>query len=90
MAEIAIQSSNDTANSVALALCLAPISAGSFTFPQEILQSLPPSPVNATRVPAWVGVGSAPLLNPGTFSAGGLQGGFLIPGYAAINAVTIE
>lgn len=90
VALIGAWANNDAANSAALVMCVAPIAAGSFTIPSQILATLPPTPASAVRVPAWIGLASAPLLNPGTFSAGGLNAGFLIPSAAFINAVVVQ
>lgn len=90
VALIGIEASNDAANSAAMAVCVAPIAAGTFSVPAEILQSLPATPASAHRIPAWVMLASAPLLSPGTFSAAGLKGGFLIPSYAAIASVVVQ
>ncbi len=87
---IEVQANNDAANSSALALCLAPVTAGTFSLPGEILQSLPATPASASRIPAWVMVSSSPLLAPGSFSAPGLQSGYLLPGYAAIKSVVVQ
>jgi len=90
VAVIEVLDNNDAANSSTLALCLAPLTAGKFSLPAEILQSLPATPASAQRIPALVVVASEPLLSPATFSAGGLQGGFLTPVYAAIASVVVE
>jgi hypothetical protein len=90
VAVLEVEANNDAANSAALALCIAPIAAGTFSLPSEILQSLPATPSSAQRIPAWVLVASAPLLSPGTFSAAGLEGGYLAPAYAAIDAVVVQ
>jgi uncharacterized protein (TIGR03437 family) len=90
VALIAIRANNDAANSGALALCLAPIAAGTFSLPAEILSSLPATPANAQRIPAWVIVGSETIQSPGTFSAPGLKQGFLLPSYMAINSVLVN
>jgi hypothetical protein len=90
VALIGTWANNDAANSAAMVICVAPITAGSFTIPSQILATLPPTPASAVRVPAWIGLASAPLLNPGTFSAGGLNAGFLIPSAAFLNAVVVQ
>ena len=90
VALIGIQANNDAANSGALALCVAPVAAGTFSIPPEILASLPATPASAVRVPAWVMVASEPLLSPASFSATGLQGGFLLPSYAAAKSVVVQ
>jgi hypothetical protein len=66
------------------------LAAGTFSLPNEILQSLPATPSSVQRIPAWVTVASEPLLSPGRFSAGGLQGGYLAPTSAAIDAVVVQ
>jgi uncharacterized protein (TIGR03437 family) len=90
VALIGAWANNDPANSAALVLCVAPVTAGSFTVPSQILSTLPVTPASALRVPAWIGIASAPLLAPGTFSAGGLNAGFLVPSAAFLNAVVVQ
>jgi len=90
VALIAVEANNDAANSGGFALCLAPISAGTFSVPQVILQSLPATPASAQRIPAWVIVGSESIRSPGTFSATGLKQGYLAPSYMAINAIVVN
>jgi uncharacterized protein (TIGR03437 family) len=90
VALVAVEANNDAANSAALALCLAPIAAGTFSLPPEILSSLPATPATAQRVPAWVIVGSETILNPAIFSAGGLKQGYLLPGYLAVKSVVVH
>lgn len=90
VAVIGVEANNDAANSAALALCLAPIAAGTFSLPQEILQSLPATPASAQRIPAWVIVGYESLLSPGTFSASGLKQGYLLPSYMAVKSVIVN
>jgi len=90
VALIAIDANNDAANSGALALCLAPIAAGTFSLPPEILSSLPATPATAQRIPAWVIVGSETILSPGTFSALGLKQGYLLPSSMAVDAVVVN
>jgi uncharacterized protein (TIGR03437 family) len=90
VAVIYVVANHDPSNSSAVAVCLAPVSAGSFSLPSEILASLPATPANAQRTAAWIGVGSAPLLNPGAFTAGGLAGGFIVPLAVSVNAVVVQ
>lgn len=90
VAVIEAESFNDAANSAALAVCVAPITAGEFSVPSEILQSLPATPASAQRIPAWVMVAAEPLLKPTTFSAGGLKGGFLLPVSEAVKSVIVQ
>lgn len=90
IALVAVEANNDAANSAALALCLAPIAAGTFSLPPEILQSLPATPASAQRIPAWIIVGSESIVSPGTFSAPGLKQGYLLPSYLAVKSVVVE
>jgi uncharacterized protein (TIGR03437 family) len=90
VALIAVEANNDAANSAALALCLAPITAGTFSLPPEILASLPATPATAQRVPAWIIVGSETILKPTAFSATGLKKGYLLPSYLAVKSVIVD
>lgn len=87
---IGVLANNDAANSAALAVCVTAVTAGSFTIPAQILGTLPATPANATRTPAWVGIAAAPFQSPGAFSAGGLNLGFLVPSAAFVNAVVVQ
>ncbi len=86
---IGLLSNNDPENSAAAALCVAPVSAGKFSMPVEILQSLPATPANATRVPAWLMVTSVPLQTPAQFKATGLETGYLVPAAPTVTAVVV-
>jgi hypothetical protein len=70
-----------------LFLCAAGAADGAFTVPQYVLAALPAG-VSATSVPAAeVWVGAAAVLNPQSFSASGLDAGFIIP--SAFSARTV-
>lgn len=86
----AVASSDDAANSTGLAVCVAPAEAGSFAIPSYILASLPATPANAVRVPAWVFLASARVRNPARFSAAGLDSGFIVPAMAGAKAVIVR
>jgi len=87
---VGVLSNNDPANSSAAALCVAPVSAGKFTVPVEILQSLPATPASATRVPAWLLVTSVPLQTPTQFQATGLETGYLVPAAPAVKTILVQ
>ncbi|MEO8131840.1 MAG: hypothetical protein ABI822_32400, partial [Bryobacteraceae bacterium] len=65
-------------NASAMFLCAADGTAGSFSVPTQILQSLPASR-RAIQSRGLVYVGAAPLANPSTFTATGLDLGVVLP-----------
>jgi len=90
VAVIYVVANHDPSNSSAVAVCLASVTAGTFSLPASILASLPATPSTAQRTAAWIGVGSAPLRNPGMFTTGGLDGGFIVPLAVSVNAVVVQ
>ncbi len=87
---VGLLSNNDPANSSAAALCVAPVDAGKFTVPVEILQALPATPASATRVSAWLLVTSVPLQASTQFKATGLESGYLVPAAPSVITVVVQ
>jgi len=66
-------------NSNAMFVCTADAAAGTFSVPSQILQSLPASRTSVIQSKGIVYVGNAPLGNPSTFTATGLDLGVVMP-----------
>jgi uncharacterized protein (TIGR03437 family) len=88
IAFIAGSSEDTAANSRAIFICTAPISAGTFTVPPEILAALPRTPANSTRKTSWIYLANMRTRSPLTFSGPGIDSLFLIP--TSANARTVD
>jgi uncharacterized protein (TIGR03437 family) len=70
-------------------LCIAPASAGTFTVPSFVLETLPPSPTGGSAIPnsfLLVGTQTEPI----NFSASGLDDGYLTYRSLIGNGVTVQ
>jgi uncharacterized protein (TIGR03437 family) len=90
IAFIAGQGEDTASNSRALFICTAPIAAGTFTVPPEILAALPKTPANSLRSPSWIYLANMRVRDPIKFSAPGLDQLFIIPSAANARTVTIQ
>ena len=72
--------------------CLAPISAGTFTVPSNVLMDLPPTGA-VTSIQNTIGMialGALPLSNPTHFAASGLTNGLAVHAYLTVLAVPVQ
>jgi uncharacterized protein (TIGR03437 family) len=73
-------------------LCLAPVAAGTFTVPPNVLLDLPPTgPVtNIENTIGALAVATLPLSNPAQFNAPGLASGLVFQTYVTAMAVPVQ
>jgi uncharacterized protein (TIGR03437 family) len=67
-------------NGSSVFVCVAAPGASSFTVPNYILQGLPPTRVKLLQSKDVIYIGTLVSQNPATFSATGIDNGFVIPG----------
>jgi len=73
-------------------VCLAPVSAGTFTVPANVLNDLPPTSatIGSSDSMGVVSVMSMPLTNPPAFTAPGLDAGRLFYSLITVRAVPVQ